>query len=160
MKPHFLGEYTSLSAVWKRYPNGGGFGDYIILNGEKVKWDEYNNSWGNYSDTGGSVDSLRFMQIEQELYVMAPGELQKIRCFIYDRYMRDVSSEYSNVDVERDSNDYYSDQVWNEEHGKNKGFRFNINFSDLNFREESRGAKFTIIAKRRNSIVIGNIEIK
>lgn len=42
---HNLGEYTSLSDVWKLFPNGGGYGDYILLNGVRYDWKETSNSW-------------------------------------------------------------------------------------------------------------------
>lgn len=46
MDVHFLGEFNSISDAWKMYPNGGGFGDYITVNGVRVDWSEYTNSWG------------------------------------------------------------------------------------------------------------------
>ena len=48
---HNLGEYTSLSDVWKLFPNGGGYGDYILLNGVRYDWKETSNSWTESSIT-------------------------------------------------------------------------------------------------------------
>lgn len=44
--PHYLGEFQSLSAVWKKFPNGGGYGDYVTILGVRYDWDESTNSWG------------------------------------------------------------------------------------------------------------------
>ncbi len=55
MSVHFLGNYTSLEDVWRLFPNGGGFGDYIYLNGVRVDWDEYNNCWGDDDNVGGEI---------------------------------------------------------------------------------------------------------
>lgn len=43
---HYLGEFQSLSAVWKMFPNGAGYGDYITIGGVRYDWDESTNSWG------------------------------------------------------------------------------------------------------------------
>ena len=52
---HNLGEFTSISEAWKMYPNGGGFGDYITVNGVRVDWNEYSRSWGEQTETGGTT---------------------------------------------------------------------------------------------------------
>ena len=43
---HYLGEFQSLSAAWKMFPNGAGYGDYITIGGVRYDWDESTNSWG------------------------------------------------------------------------------------------------------------------
>ena len=45
---HNLGTYNNLKEVWNRYPNGGGHGDYVIIDGEKLYWNELQTSWGDY----------------------------------------------------------------------------------------------------------------
>ncbi|WP_332457532.1 hypothetical protein [Petrimonas sp.] len=52
---HNLGEFASISDAWKLYPNGGGFGDYITVNGVRVDWNEYSRSWGEQTETGGTT---------------------------------------------------------------------------------------------------------
>lgn len=44
---HNLGEYTSIKKVWEKYPNGGGEGDFITINGVQFFWDEISRSWGD-----------------------------------------------------------------------------------------------------------------
>jgi len=102
---------------------------------------------------------IRFMDVQQELYIRGPSDVQTITVKIYDGYNRDVTHEYGQLNVERDSGDYYSDQVWNQTCGMNKGFEFNISFSDLNFREGSLLTKFTLTATRDASSIRSYITI-
>lgn len=50
---HYLGEYQTLSDVWKKFPNGGGYGDYVTILGVRHDWNETTSSWG---DDPGDVD--------------------------------------------------------------------------------------------------------
>ena len=51
---HNLGSFASIQDAWKRYPNGGGFGDYITVGSETVYWNEYSRSWGDQSESAGT----------------------------------------------------------------------------------------------------------
>lgn len=51
---HYLGTFNTISEAWKLYPNGGGFGDYIIVDGETIKWNEYSRSWGEQTESSGT----------------------------------------------------------------------------------------------------------
>lgn len=50
---HYLGEFPTFNAVWKKFPNGGGYGDYVTILGVRHDWDELKNSWG---DNPGDVN--------------------------------------------------------------------------------------------------------
>ncbi|MFA6911464.1 MAG: hypothetical protein WCQ59_10120, partial [Candidatus Cloacimonadaceae bacterium] len=50
---HYLGEFPTFNAVWKMFPSGGGYGDYVTILGVRYDWDESKNSWG---DDPGDVD--------------------------------------------------------------------------------------------------------
>src|SRR5690554_1310401 len=52
---HYKGEFASIKDAWKKYPNGGGFGDYIIVDGDHVDWNEYTHSWGEQEELEGEV---------------------------------------------------------------------------------------------------------
>lgn len=151
----------SKKELYDRYPQGGEYGWFAFVYSLKsfVYWDIASQDWGLLNLGSENVTQIRYMQVEQELYIMSPGETQNIRCLILDGYNRDVTHEYSQLDAERDSGDYYSDQIWNQTHGMNKGFKFSINFSDLNFRQERAGTKFALIARRSNHSIITNIQI-
>lgn len=51
---HYLGTFNSILDAWKLFPNGGGYGDYITINGETIYWIEETRSWGPKTNTGGS----------------------------------------------------------------------------------------------------------
>ena len=44
---HNLGDFQTIKDVWKKFPNGGGFGDYVTIIGVRHDWDEYKSAWGN-----------------------------------------------------------------------------------------------------------------
>ncbi len=46
MDVHYLGEFSSLKDVWRLFPNGGGYGDYVTILGVRNDWNEFTNSWG------------------------------------------------------------------------------------------------------------------
>lgn len=46
-----LGTYNNLKEVWDAYPLGGIEGDYVIVEGQKVGWDKFSQSWGNTDST-------------------------------------------------------------------------------------------------------------
>lgn len=50
---HFLGEFETTLDVWRTYPNGGGYGDYVIIGEETIYWNEYTRSWGEPTETEG-----------------------------------------------------------------------------------------------------------
>jgi len=148
--------------LYDRYPQGGEFGWFAFVYSLKsfMYWDIVGKDWALLNLGSENVTQVRYMQVEQELYIMGPGESQGIKCVIYDGYNRNVTSQYNQFDVERDSSDYYTDHLWNEQHGKGKGVEFRIPFTDLNWRKESAGTKFTIIAKSNsNNSIRSNIQI-
>lgn len=147
--------------LYDKYPNGGEYGWFVFVHSLKtfVFWDIESKDWGLLNLGSENVTQIRYMQVEQELYAMQPREEQTIRAIVYDGYNRDRTSEYSQLDVERNSNDYYSDQMWNQTEGKNMGFQFTLSFSDLNFREGSTATRFTLIATRGTNSIISNIQI-
>ena len=147
--------------LYERYPQGGEYGWFAFVASLKtfVYWDIVGKDWALLNLGSENVTQVRFMQVEQELYIMSPKEKQTIRCIVYDGYNRDVTNQYSQLDVERESNDYYSDQIWNETHGINKGFEFTIHFEDLNFRQGSTAVRFKITARRGNDSIVSHINI-
>ncbi len=159
-------QYLKEPAIFKedlyiRYPDGGEYGWFAFVYSLKsfMYWDIVTNEWGLLNLGTENVNMVRFMDIQQELYAMAPSDTQKIKSTIYDGYNRDVTYQYGQLDVQRDSGDYYSDQLWDQLYGLNKGFEFTLSFSDLNFREGFTGTKFTLIATRDASSIISYIKI-
>ena len=49
----FLGDFTDLQSVWKRYPGGGCAGDYVYVDGEKLYWNVSRGVWGDPMPVGG-----------------------------------------------------------------------------------------------------------
>lgn len=68
---HFLGEYASINDVWKLYPNGGNFGDYILIGEEYIYWNEYTRSWGEQSELEGTVRPSE--TIDHDIHVLGKG---------------------------------------------------------------------------------------
>ena len=147
--------------LYERYPQGGEYGWFAFVASLKtfVYWDIVGKDWAVLNLGSENVTQVRYMQIEQELYIMSPKESQKINCMVYDGYNRDFTNQYSQLDVERESGDYYSDQIWNETQGINKGFEFTLTFADLNFRQESTTVRFKVTARRGNSSIVSHIKI-
>lgn len=50
MDINYLGDFTDLQSVWKRFPSGGCKGDYVKVAGIYVYWDEYRSLWGDPED--------------------------------------------------------------------------------------------------------------
>lgn len=148
--------------LYDKYPHGGEEGWFMFVHSLKtfVFWDIESKDWGLLNLGSENVTQIRYMMVEQEMYMMSPRDTQTIRAVVYDGYNREKTNEYSTLDVERNSNDYYSDQMWNQTHGKNKGFEFTLAFNDLNFREGATATRFTLIAQRGNNSLISNIEIR
>lgn len=42
-----LGTFTSITAVWKKHPEGGKEGDYLFVNETKYRWNKYDRIWEN-----------------------------------------------------------------------------------------------------------------
>lgn len=42
-----LGSFSSIDAVWARYPEGGKEGDYCTVGGKKYRWNKYDCIWEN-----------------------------------------------------------------------------------------------------------------
>jgi hypothetical protein len=160
-------KYLKEPAIYKeelyaRYPSGGEYGWFAFVYSLKsfVYWDPDTQEWALLNLGSENVNLIRYMQIDQELYAMGPADIQTIKCTIYDGYNRAITSQYGQLDVKRDSGDYYSDQLWDQVHGMNKGFEFTITFDDLNFREGSTGTMFTLIATRDASSIMSYIKIR
>lgn len=47
MDINYKGEFTSIEAVWERYPEGGIEGDYLYINSVKYRWNKYDCIWEN-----------------------------------------------------------------------------------------------------------------
>lgn len=148
--------------LYDKYPHGGEAGWFVFVHALKtfMFWDITDKEWRTLNLGNDNVAQIRYMHIEQELDAMTPQDTQTIKAVVYDGYNRDTTYEYSALNAERESNDHYSDQIWNETYGKNIGFKFTLSFSDLNFREGSRATRFTLIARRGNNSLISNIEIR
>lgn len=70
---NYLGEYESMSAVWKKIPEGGHEGDYLSINGACYLWDSSKRNWvideteevtppeGAGSQTGSTNTQLNFL---------------------------------------------------------------------------------------------------
>ena len=43
---NYLGTFESLEQVWLAYPEGGKEGDYVIVDGERYRWNKLTNNWG------------------------------------------------------------------------------------------------------------------
>ena len=147
--------------LYTKYPEGGERGWFAFVYSLKsfVYWDLELKDWKPLSTDSEEQISVRYLQVEQELYIMSPQDTQEINCSVFNAYNQDITHEYQQLDVERDSGDYYSDQVWNQ--GKrNVGFTFEIIFKDLNFREDRTKTGFKVIAKINwDSIISQTLEI-
>ena len=42
-----LGSFSSIDAVWSKYPEGGKEGDYCTVGGKKYRWNKYDCIWEN-----------------------------------------------------------------------------------------------------------------
>ncbi len=67
---HYLGEFPSFSAVWKMFPNGGGYGDYVTILGVRYDWNESTNSWG---DDPGDVQPPLPEVVNRDIDVQGTG---------------------------------------------------------------------------------------
>jgi hypothetical protein len=47
---NYLGSFDTLEEVWEIFPEGGREGDYILVAGEKLKWNKYTATWGEVED--------------------------------------------------------------------------------------------------------------
>lgn len=43
---NYLGNFESIEQVWNTFPNGGKEGDYILVAGERYRWNKYTSNWG------------------------------------------------------------------------------------------------------------------
>lgn len=43
---NYIGSFDGFEQVWGAYPNGGKDGDYILVAGERYKWNKYISNWG------------------------------------------------------------------------------------------------------------------
>lgn len=43
---NYIGTFDTLEQVWLVYPEGGKEGDYIIVDGERYRWNKLTNNWG------------------------------------------------------------------------------------------------------------------
>lgn len=141
--------------LYTRYPGGGEYGWFAFVYSLKsfMYWEPSTSEWALLELGSENVNMIRFMYVEQEQYEMGPDDEQTIKVRIYDGYNRDVTFEYGQLDVQRDSGDFYSDNVWNQQHGLNKGFDFILSFNDLNFREGHTMTTFLLIATRDQSSI-------
>lgn len=54
---NYLGSFDTIEEVWELYPDGGREGDYILVAGEKLKWNKYTATWGDVE--GDATSQLR-----------------------------------------------------------------------------------------------------
>jgi hypothetical protein len=148
--------------LYERYPDGGEYGWFAFVYSLKsfCYWDIEDKKWALLQLGSENVNLIRYMVIEREQLFMGPKDSQKIRSIIYDGYNRDVTNQYAQLDIQRDSGDYYSDELWNNKYGLNKGFLFDLTFKDLNYRDGRTSTLFTLIAKRGNETVINYMKIE
>ncbi len=148
----------SIGELYERYPDGGEYGWFAFVYALKsfAYWEPDTKKWALLHLGSENVNQIRFMIIEKEKESMSPREEQLIKVLIYDGYNRDVTGQYSQVDLERDSGDYYTDQNWNNQHGRNKGFEFTITFEDLNFRQDRMSTKFLVFARRGQQTLVND----
>ena len=43
---NYIGSFDGFEQVWEAYPEGGKEGDYILVAGERYKWNKYISNWG------------------------------------------------------------------------------------------------------------------
>lgn len=43
---NYIGAFDTLEQAWAAFPEGGKEGDYILVDGEQLKWNKYTNNWG------------------------------------------------------------------------------------------------------------------
>lgn len=46
MDVHYLGTFETIDQLYDLYPSGGSYGDYVILEGALVYWNDYQRVWG------------------------------------------------------------------------------------------------------------------
>lgn len=44
---NYLGTFDTIEQAWEAYPEGGKEGDYILVGGEKFRWNKYTENWGD-----------------------------------------------------------------------------------------------------------------
>lgn len=147
--------------LYDRYPLGGEYGWFAFVYSIKsfVYWEPETREWALLNIGSENINLITYMLVEQEMYVMGPSDAQTIKCTIMDGYNRDITLQFGQLDVYRDSGDYYTDQMWDQLYGINKGFEFTLRFNDLNYREGSTSTRFTLIATRDGESVLSNITI-
>ncbi|MBQ1227472.1 MAG: hypothetical protein IIX79_05230 [Alistipes sp.] len=85
---NYIGTFDNLDQVWEMYPNGGKDGDYILVNGERLKWNKYTSNWGEdeSGDTSparsvatiyGDLHIFNDLVIGEDLYARILEELSK-----------------------------------------------------------------------------------
>lgn len=65
---NYLGVFKSIEQAWEAYPEGGKEGDYIIVDGEQLRWNKYTNNWGEY-DPDASTPARPVATIYGDLHV-------------------------------------------------------------------------------------------
>lgn len=63
---HYLGAFETLTEVWDLYPHGGCPGDYVVVGGEKIVWNDDRRVWG---EVGDDVSSMETQHVEGNLIV-------------------------------------------------------------------------------------------
>ena len=53
---HDFGTFATIADAWKKYPNGGGVGDYITVNSIRLDWNDVTRSWGGIEVVEGQFD--------------------------------------------------------------------------------------------------------
>jgi hypothetical protein len=63
-----LGSFSSIDAVWAKYPEGGKEGDFLTIGGVKHRWNKYDQIWEN-ANTVTSSTARKLETVEGDLSV-------------------------------------------------------------------------------------------
>lgn len=83
MSNKYLGDFTSIGAVWSKYPEGGMPNNYLTVNGVRYNWSTQLNSWvtpNQMQERGWGADNVNGdLYIENDLRVGGTVYANKIR---------------------------------------------------------------------------------
>lgn len=65
---NYIGAFDTLAQAWEALPEGGKEGDYILIAGEKLKWNKYTNNWGA-TDPDASTPARPIASVYGDLHV-------------------------------------------------------------------------------------------
>lgn len=65
---NYIGAFDTLAQAWEAFPEGGKEGDYILVAGEKLKWNKYTSNWGT-ADPDASTPARPVASVYGDLHV-------------------------------------------------------------------------------------------